>query len=253
MSDENTESTYADRQRSRDDAYRSTYREWVDGLPEDEAAQLKELGLHEPRIDAQGAGGPELDEQRLPDEVWEPFSGEDDTAPPDDAPAFPPHRGTLQESLRIMVGSLRESDDPARLAAVYSVALRCARPSPAEVRVKFGMDATQLRNERDAAVVELELQPGDMAALRKVCGEITATPNIRLSVEVLELVSGVCYEGASQTQIATRHNITRAAVSKRCVRMCERLGLPPSRSMKSEGAREIYASAQEKAWQTSRG
>jgi hypothetical protein len=46
------------------------------------------------------------------------------------------------------------------------------------------------------------------------------------------------------TDIAKRHGITRAAVSKRCVDITERLNLPPSRAMRSEKARRIYRRAQ---------
>jgi hypothetical protein len=64
--------------------------------------------------------------------------------------------------------------------------------------------------------------------------------NPRLAVECLALTSGICYEGSSMIAIAKRHGLTRAAVSKRCVELAERLGVKNLRPMKSEEAREIY-------------
>ena len=52
------------------------------------------------------------------------------------------------------------------------------------------------------------------------------------------------------TKIAKRHGITRAAVSKRCVDITERLKLPPSRAMRSEKARKIYRRSQIKRYRS---
>ena len=57
------------------------------------------------------------------------------------------------------------------------------------------------------------------------------------------LVSGLIYSGDSMTDIAQRHGITRAAVSKRCVELTELLNLRPSRAMRSLTARKSYRSA----------
>lgn len=75
---------------------------------------------------------------------------------------------------------------------------------------------------------------------RRIVAEILEAKNARLTTECLALVTGVGFLGNSETEIARRFNVTRAAVSKRCVELCEKLGLPPARSMKSERARESY-------------
>jgi hypothetical protein len=49
--------------------------------------------------------------------------------------------------------------------------------------------------------------------------------NARLTAECIALVSGLSYTGSSMTEIAARHGITRAAVSKRCVELTELLDL----------------------------
>ena len=79
-----------------------------------------------------------------------------------------------------------------------------------------------------------------LAGLRRLIGELLADPNPRLSIECLSLVSGVCYTGDSMTEIAKRHGVGRAAVSKRCVAWADMLGLEPARAMKRADAREVY-------------
>ena len=78
---------------------------------------------------------------------------------------------------------------------------------------------------------------------RHVLGEILNHSNARLTAECIALASGLAYSGASMTEIAQRHGITRAAVSKRCVELTELLNLRPSRAMRSLTARKSYRSA----------
>ena len=81
--------------------------------------------------------------------------------------------------------------------------------------------------------------------LRLFVADLIAEGNTRLTVECLAVALGLsAYNGESMTDIAKRHGITRAAVSKRCVDITVRLNLPPSRAMRSEMARKIYRHAQ---------
>jgi hypothetical protein len=57
------------------------------------------------------------------------------------------------------------------------------------------------------------------------------------------LVTGLSYCGDSMTEIAKRHGVTRAAVSKRCVELTRALNLNPSRAMRSVSARQSYRRA----------
>ena len=79
--------------------------------------------------------------------------------------------------------------------------------------------------------------------LRRLVGELLSQENARLSLECLALVTGLAYCGHSMTEIASRHGITRAAVSKRCVEFSIALNLKPSRAMRSMKARDCYRSA----------
>jgi len=88
------------------------------------------------------------------------------------------------------------------------------------------------------------------SSLRRVLGEILCHDNARLTAECIALVSGLSYTGSSMTEIAERHGITRAAVSKRCVELTELLDLKPSRAMRSLTARKRYRDARIKSTQS---
>jgi hypothetical protein len=79
--------------------------------------------------------------------------------------------------------------------------------------------------------------------IRRLIGELLVQRNAKLALECLALVSGVSFLGDSMTEIARRHRVTRAAVSKRCVELSEKLALPPARAMRTLTARKAYARA----------
>lgn len=84
-----------------------------------------------------------------------------------------------------------------------------------------------------------------MDVLRRLLGEVLTQKNARLTLECLAVACGLTtLQGESMTSIAKRHGISRAAVSKRCVDITEKLSLPPSRAMRSEAARKSYRQAQ---------
>ena len=73
--------------------------------------------------------------------------------------------------------------------------------------------------------------------MRRLIGEMLMQSNASLSLECLALVTGLAYRGDSMTEIAERHGVTRAAVSKRCVELTIALNLKPSRAMRPLSAR----------------
>ena len=103
-----------------------------------------------------------------------------------------------------------------------------------------------------AALVDREEEsPGNattrdaIEVLRHFVADLLSEGNTRLTVECLAIALGLsAYDGESMTTVAKRHGVSRAAVSKRCVDITERLNLPPSRAMRSTRARTIYRKAQ---------
>lgn len=72
-----------------------------------------------------------------------------------------------------------------------------------------------------------------LVLVRRLVGILLADPNPSLGRECMALVTGIGYDGCSMAAIATRHGVTRASVSKRCVDLCQTLGIPPTRAMRS--------------------
>ncbi|MES2995898.1 MAG: hypothetical protein V4733_03720 [Verrucomicrobiota bacterium] len=84
---------------------------------------------------------------------------------------------------------------------------------------------------------------GALAVVRRLVGFMLADANPALGIECLALVTGIGYEGASMAAIARRHAVTRAAVSKRCVELCEAFGIAPTRAMRPAKNRETCSRA----------
>lgn len=244
------ESNYQDKQAGLDRQYREEYNKWIESLSPEERLKLESDGLDAPQIDPCGVGAPELDETRLSDHHWSPHEellevAEDERL--EGAAEFPAERKDLQDSLCSMVAELFQSKKPARTLAVMGVALGvdgCKLKTVAKLhrcsQGRMQVEAAEMLDNLNAESIR------DRVVLARVVGRLISTANARLSLEVLALVSGICYRGLSETEIAKRHGITRAAVSKRCVELTNDLGLPPSRAMKSEKSRKAYAEAQEK-------
>ena len=116
-------------------------------------------------------------------------------------------------------------------------------------------DAADFHEASEPAKMPVEQEPARTAPapieneevldiLRRLIGELMRERNARLSLECLALATGFSYIGGTLTEIARRHAVTRAAVSKRCVELTERLNLLPSRAMRSLTARRAYQAAQ---------
>ena len=116
-------------------------------------------------------------------------------------------------------------------------------------------DAAEFSEASEEPKLPIEPEPAPLKApdienetvldiLRRLIGELLAERNARLSLECLALATGFSYLGGTMTGIARRHCVTRAAVSKRCVELTERLHLIPSRAMRSLTARRAYQAAQ---------
>lgn len=80
--------------------------------------------------------------------------------------------------------------------------------------------------------------------LASFCARIRAHPNPILAFDAACFASGLMgIEGLSESALAKRHGVTRAAFSKLVVQWAETFGLPPSRGMRSKKARRAYRRA----------
>ena len=80
--------------------------------------------------------------------------------------------------------------------------------------------------------------------LASFCARIRSHPHPLLAFDAACFASGLMdVEGLSETALAKRHRVTRAAFSKLVVAWSETFGLPPSRGMRSKRARHAYRQA----------
>jgi len=81
----------------------------------------------------------------------------------------------------------------------------------------------------------------------RVLSYVKGKSNPSLTIDCVLLVFNLPgYEGESMTTIANRYGVSRAAVSRRCVKITEELRVPPSRAMRSERNREACRQARTK-------
>jgi hypothetical protein len=106
--------------------------------------------------------------------------------------------------------------------------------------IEVGTERGLFHNENSATFT-----PKFKEILVRILTEIHAHPNPRLYIDCLNFAFGLCLrQGMSQTSIADEHGVTRANVSKVTVQICQMYGVPPSRGMKPESAREVYRDRQ---------
>jgi hypothetical protein len=126
------------------------------------------------------------------------------------------------------------SEEPDIHGAVDEGLSRCGCSSPAE--------STEKPPEL-IAVTEADERLMDL--LRRLMAEVVSQKNPKLTVECLSIACGLnLVDGDSMQEVARRHGISRAAVSKRVVDIAEKLNLPPSRAMRSKAARKTYRKIQ---------
>lgn len=71
--------------------------------------------------------------------------------------------------------------------------------------------------------------------------ELTSSRNAKFQLACFLVAAGdVNLDGISMTDIAKEWNVNKATVSKQCVAICARLGIPPSRWMKDIEAKQSY-------------
>ncbi|MFH1067156.1 MAG: hypothetical protein V1746_04585 [bacterium] len=97
-----------------------------------------------------------------------------------------------------------------------------------------------------AAIVDRESSNQESAAttadaLASFCARLRSSKNPLLVFDAVCFATGVlALEGASQTELAKRHGVSKAAFSKIAVQWSKTFGLKPSRGMKSKKARKKY-------------
>lgn len=102
-----------------------------------------------------------------------------------------------------------------------------------------GAIASHIRHEVDAQIADRIV-----AAFMRVLADLATDDKPALGIQCC--LYAINRNPLSETQIARRFGVTRAAVSKRVICFCERLRLPEARGMKKAEARETYRQRQRK-------
>ncbi len=117
-----------------------------------------------------------------------------------------------------------------------------------------GMNAAQAARwcaKKHEELSKGEQQTDSAIKLLRIVGELIAPGNIALRIECLAIASNLSALNGikSQTEVAKKHGVTRAAVSKNVIKWQSLLNLPKSPFQKTEKARESYRKvATEKHW-----
>lgn len=82
-------------------------------------------------------------------------------------------------------------------------------------------------------------------ALASFCARIRGSANPLMQFDAACFAAGLGdLEGKTETELAKRHGVTRAAFSKAVINWCDTFALRPSPGMKSRNARALYRKAQ---------
>ena len=108
---------------------------------------------------------------------------------------------------------------------------------------EVAISSSQTASNGGGAVSDDRLDPrearGDILA--SFCARLRSSPRPALVFDAICYATGVlALEGASATELAAQHGVTKQAFSKIAVEWCETFGLPPARAMKSKRARKAY-------------
>lgn len=82
--------------------------------------------------------------------------------------------------------------------------------------------------------------------LRKLIGEMASMPNVSLTLDCLMIILKIGETIPTETELARKHRVTRAAVSKRCITLMDTFRISPPSMLKSERARRTYSRTQKK-------
>lgn len=97
------------------------------------------------------------------------------------------------------------------------------------------------------AYIEMSRSDERLIGAQAVLMQVMGSKKPRLEIDCISVVCELNLRmGMSETELAKLHGISKQAFSKRCTALSERLGMAPSRTMRTERSREIYRIRQEK-------
>lgn len=144
-----------------------------------------------------------------------------------------------EERARLDEGGIAEPDTSRKTATRQTDELR--------LQLTAAPDTTPTASDSEISNPKSQIASSATQAadvLAAFCARIRAHPNPLLAFDAACFASGLMdVEGLSETDLARRHRVTKAAFSKLVIQWAETFGLPPSRGMRSRRARASYRRA----------
>lgn len=235
---------------ARRETYERAYREWLAGMTPAERASLARMGLGAPEQDGPILGqaldhdvGPDAvaAEARDPEQEPEVPAGLDARDLVARAVGMLLGRANVRLTIDALGALLRTDSGPASaeaLAARHGIGLEAARAEMLDVGQHLGLALLMLDGARlDAQTTRA------LGSLRAVVAMVRQHSNAPLTIDCLALATGIASTDSAEIDIAQRHGLERAAISKRCAEIGRRLNLPPSACMRPVSTRLSYSSA----------
>lgn len=133
--------------------------------------------------------------------------------------------------------------DEVRLAAPEPSGSMEPSPEPEE--------AVEAQEEAAVPVASLSQDERTWFVLRHMLDLLISQPNPRLSIQCLRIASGLGdLDNITESSVAREHGLTRAAVSKRCKKLCRLLGIKPSQYMRPLNVCDKYRTARFRSLET---
>jgi hypothetical protein len=148
------------------------------------------------------------------------------------------------ERARLEAQGIAAPDTSRRTGGGDGDAITLARAASPEASPIASAAAALDPAEKDPDELQALAQRAAADVLASFAARIRSHPNPLMALDALCFASGLMdVEGLSETDLAARHRVTRAAFSKLAVQLTETFGLPPSRGMRSRRARQAHRDA----------
>jgi hypothetical protein len=113
------------------------------------------------------------------------------------------------------------------------------RKALAQMTARFALSVLNGKDQRNNTKQAQEMGARILATI------IDSGQDARLVAQCIDFATGMNVQGSiTEQMIADQHGLTRAAVSKRCIQLCEEFAIPPSAGMRSQKTRAKYRQRQ---------
>ncbi len=232
-------------QAEKDARYKREWDAWFAKLPLRERRKMESLGLSSPEINYAGnMRSADISEMQLSNDP----SSDDSPTPKSTATEI------ASDLLRRLISDLIGIPNPGLTLDCLLIVLKIGDrfPSHWEIarrnRVMKKAVPTRIAELQSLRDTLLEHHSSCTSIvddlLRRIFGEIISLPNPSLTLDCLAILLSIGTDIPTETALARKHRVTRAAVSKRCITLMDTFQLSPPGTLKSKRSRSTYSRTQ---------